>query len=87
MCRKFPELIKAISNKVLTMGHFLRSWKRGVVLFFRKRNKFEMSRGYRLITLIPLLARILERLINQRIVEVLESAVYLDDAQHDFRKG
>lgn len=88
LCRKFPDLIKAIFNKCISLGHFPRPWKKGIVLFFRKRNKSARSpRGYRPITLLPVLAKILERILNQRIVAALESAGYMDDAQHGFRKG
>lgn len=88
LCKKFPELIKAIFNKCLSLGHFPVMWKKGLVLFFRKRNKSERSaRGYRPITLLPVLAKILERILNQRIMVALERVGYLDAAQHGFRKG
>lgn len=59
-----------------------------MVLFFRKRNKSERSaRGYRPTKPLPLIAKILEIILNQRIVAALKEVGYLDDGQHGFRKG
>lgn len=56
MCRRHYSLVKAIFNKGSSLGYFSRHWKRGIVVFFRKRNKSERStRRYRPITLLSIL--------------------------------
>lgn len=63
LCNKFLELIKASFNKCQSLGHFPKSWRKGLVILFRKKNKSPKSAiGYRPITLLPVLAKILERI-------------------------
>lgn len=83
-----PELIKAILNKCLSLGHFPKSWKKGMVIYFRKKNKDpKTSKAYRPITLLNIIAKVLERIIKFRVMTKLESTGYLHDNQHGFREG
>lgn len=65
LCNVFPEVIRAILNLCLSLSHFPYIWKAGMVIFFRKRNKNPLSpRGYRPITLLSMLGKLLERISN-----------------------
>lgn len=86
VCKKFSWIILPLFNKCLSVAHFPRCWKRGLVLFFRKRNKDPRTpRAYRPITLLPVLGKIFERILNTRIVINLEYNDFFDTAQHGFR--
>lgn len=70
------------------MEHFPYQWKKGLVIFFKKRNKDGLSaRSYRPITLLPIIGKIFERIIKIRIVPDLENKGFWDEAQHGFREG
>lgn len=87
ICCNYPEVILAVFNRCLSLGHFPRCWKDGIVIYFRKRNKPATSpRGYRPITLLSILAKVLERIIKNRVTTVLEASGYIDNNQHGFRE-
>lgn len=88
LIQKFPALIRAIFNRCLMLGHFPKPWKRGMVIYFCKRNKNpKLSKAYRPITLLNILAKIYERILKTRIMTVLESTSFLNDNQHGFRES
>lgn len=70
------------------MGYFPRTWKKGMVIFFRKRNKDpRTAKGYRPITLLCIRGKILERVIKIRTITILEANNFMDDVQYEFREG
>lgn len=81
----FPELLKAIFSKCLSLGHFPTIWKRGYIIFFRKRNKDPASpRAYKPITLLSIFGKVLERIIKLRLMVPLETGNYFDEDQYGF---
>ena len=75
-------------NKCLFFGYFPEIWKKGLVIFFRKRNKSpDNIRAYRPITLLPVLGKLLEKILKTRIMVYLESINFFDNGQHGFREG
>lgn len=86
-CNSCHTYVKRMFTACLRHGHFPKPWKRGLVIFFRKRNKDgKTARSYRPITLLCIIGKILERIIKIRIVPNLESKNYWDEAQHGFRE-
>lgn len=87
-CRSCNTYVRRLFTTCLQYGHFPYQWKKGLVIFFKKRNKDGFSaRSYRPITLLPIIGKILERIIKIRIVPDLENKEYWDEAQHGFREG
>lgn len=56
-CRICINYIRNLFTKCLQLGHFPDTWKRGSIIFFKKRNKDgKTPRSYRPITLLCILA-------------------------------
>ena len=67
---------------------FPTSWKMVTIIFFRKQNKDPLQpRSYRPISLLPIMGKLLEKIIRNRVMTYLESNNYLDNDQHGFREG
>lgn len=88
LCKTFSILMLNLYNTCLRFGHFPQAWKKGLIIFFRKRNRpANQPRSYRPISLLPILGKVYERLIKIRVITILESSYYFDDNQHGFREG
>lgn len=87
VCGTCMNYIKRLFTKCLAFGHFPDIWKRGLIIFFRKRNKDGLTaRSYRPISLLCIIAKILERIINIRTMTKLENINFWDSSQHGFRE-
>lgn len=87
-CKSCKIYVRRLLTLCLKLGHFPKCWKKGLVIFFRKRNKDGLTpRSYRPITLLSVMGKILERIIKIRIMPNLEYIGFLDDSQHGFREG
>jgi len=76
-----------IYNLSLTSGVFLVLWKTAKVKpLHKKGDKYDMN-NYRPISIIPVFAKILERLMYNRITSFLYENKILSEAQNGFRKG
>lgn len=87
-CKTCVNYVKRLYTMCLTFGHFPDTWKRGMIIFFRKRNKDgQTARSYRPICLLCILAKILESIINIRVVTKLENINFWDTSQQGFREN
>lgn len=69
------------------MGRFPQKWKETEVVFFLKKGKDpKASTSYRPICLLPVLGKVVEKLIRLRVVYGLESNKFLHKAQYGFRE-
>ena len=64
-----PDLFLALLNKCLTLSHFPAAWKEAVVVVLRKAGKTDYThpKSYRPIGLLPVLGKILEKMLVRRI--------------------
>ncbi|CAH2208365.1 jg17305, partial [Pararge aegeria aegeria] len=64
-----PEVYLALANKCLELGHFPKSWKEATVVVLRKpsREDYTNPKSYRPIGLLPVLGKILEKLLMNRV--------------------
>lgn len=84
---KFPSVMLKMYNTCYSLGYFPKIWKKGKIIFFRKRNKDpKLLRAYRPITLLPIMGKVYERMIKMRVMTALESQAFLNDSQHGFRE-
>lgn len=80
-----PELLKAIYNKCLELGHFLRPWKQGdLVLFAKVGKEVEKPNAYRPICLLACLGKILEKLVANRFWHFVFSRKIFSESQYGF---
>uniref|UniRef100_A0A2S2Q1Q6 Putative RNA-directed DNA polymerase n=1 Tax=Sipha flava TaxID=143950 RepID=A0A2S2Q1Q6_9HEMI len=82
------KLTLTIFNRIFTEGFWPSTWKNGTVIPIPKpeKDKFK-SDGYRPITLLNTLCKILEKVINYRLTWILEKHKYLSKHQYGFRKN
>lgn len=92
MIKNLPEvgkraLLDAI-NKEWTEGTFPDEWRQGFVVPIPKGSgPANAVNSYRPITLTSCMAKLMERMVNRRLVEHLETNQRLDQRQHAFRAG
>lgn len=87
LLKYFPLLLTTLYNKCLSLEHFPAPWKKGLIIFFRKKNKDNhQPSSYRPITLLPMMGKVLERIIKVRTITQLENSSYLNNAQFGFRE-
>jgi len=91
LVKQCMQLIKGplthIYNLSLNSGVFLDIWKTAKVKpLYKKGDKYDM-RNYRPISIIPVFAKLLERLMYNRIISFLYENKILSVAQNGFRKG
>ncbi|KAK2726812.1 hypothetical protein QYM36_007604 [Artemia franciscana] len=95
----FPQFVKAlpknwvaallnIINELWNEGQFPKIWKDGVVVLIPKVGKDKSKlQNYRTITLLPGLGKVYERLVKQRMNQVIELNRELKNIQCGFRRN
>lgn len=81
-------LVKLV-NKMLVIGYFPEVWKVGVVKVFLKdeRKPPEEVKSYRPVTLLPVLGKVVERLLVVRLKRFLAEGGWLHEGQYGFVEG
>lgn len=79
----------SIVNEALRQGKFPEPWKIGLVKVLYKGNDKDQqdANSYRPLTLLPVMGKIYEKVINRRIIVSLESKGRLHPRQYGFRPG
>ena len=73
-------------NHSLIEGKVAIEWKSGVISPIYKGGSRSDATNYRPVTLLPVISKIMERMVTERIVAHLETNNLLSVAQHGFRK-
>ena len=83
-----PHLLR-IFNGTLCRGYFPRAWRRARAIALRKPGKSSYSepRSYCPISLLSVAGKLLESIMNRRIMRCLESGCLLSPHQFGFRAG
>lgn len=77
-----------IFNNIWISGAIPTSWKEGIVVPIPKPGKNPMVIGnQRPITLVSCVGKLLEKMVNRRLVQVLEEKGVFGENQHGFRSG
>lgn len=81
-----PNEIIRLFNCCLTANYFPQAWKEAEIRLIRKNNTKPIDHNsYRPISLLPIIGKVLDRLLTQRINWHLEKTNYLNDKQFGFR--
>jgi len=85
---KALELMLKIFNRIFVEGSWPITWKNGTIIPITKqeKNKFKPE-GYRPITLLNTMCKLLEKVINRRLTWFLEKNNLLSNQQSGFRKN
>lgn len=92
MIRNLPHRTKIqlleVYNRIWESGSIPKRWKEGLVVPIPKAGKDHRTVGnQRPITLVSCLGKVLERMVNRRLITTLEELGVLGDDQHGFRRG
>lgn len=80
------EPLAAIINTSLTTGIVPDDWKFAAVVPIHKGGDTDSPNNFRPISLLPVFSKILERVVNKRLVDYIESNNFLSPNQFGFRK-
>ncbi|GBO44380.1 putative RNA-directed DNA polymerase from transposon BS [Araneus ventricosus] len=84
----FPELLTTFMNKCLDLKIFPTPFKTGLIVLFHKKGKEKNSiNSYRPISLLPILGKLLEKLLLQRVSVTINKQIVLHPHQFGFREG
>ena len=78
--------IADLFNHSLSVGRVPARWKIGVISPIYKGGRRSDVANYRPVTLLPVVSKVMERIVAERIQNHLESQNLLSAAQHGFRK-
>lgn len=82
------QLLLKLINRIYKEGKMPKQWKEAYIIPILKEGKSSSSSGsYRPIALTSCISKILERMVNRRLVRVLETKGLLPRHQCGFRKG
>ena len=92
MIKKLPseclDVILKLYNQIYAGGVIPKSWKHAIIVPIRKADKNpENPDSYRPISLTSCLCKVMEKLVNNRLVWYLESKNLLNNAQTGFRQS
>lgn len=76
-----------VFNISLSTGVFPSSWKIAAITPIYKSGNSDDPKNYRPISLLPTISKILEKIVNKRLVNYLESNNLLSDRQFGFRRN
>lgn len=82
------EYLLEVLNKIWTTGKIPQRWKEGLVVPIPKADKDPtIPANLRPITLVSCVGKTLERMVNRRLIQLLEVKGVLGACQHGFRSG
>ena len=90
-----PQLLKELSpaisaplvklfNLSLTQGKLPRDWKKAIVIPIHKKGSKTSAANYRPISLTCVTCKVMERIVNKRIINHLEANSLISSSQHGF---
>ena len=80
--------LKELINHALSIAYFPQAFKEAILCFVLKEGKDGRNpNNYRLISLLEIPGKIMERLVNDRLTEYLENNNRFNENQYAFRKG
>ena len=83
----FHKLLTVLYNKILQHGVFPSGWNKGRISLIHKRGSRELLGNYRPLTVIVAFSGLYSRLLNERLIQVVETHRLLGEIQNGFRRG
>jgi ribosomal protein L30/L7E len=82
----FAKLLKPLINESIQQGVFPDCLKSAIVIPIFKKGSTDNLNNYRPISLLPVMSKIFEKVLNGQLTEIIENG-YIDDNQFGFRKA
>jgi len=83
---RFAVLLKPLINESISLGQFPNCLKTANVIPIHKKGSTSDLNNYRPISLLPVISKVFEKVINNQLNSVVESG-FIDDNQFGFRQG
>ena len=83
----FFDVLSLLFNKIKSSGVFPQGWNCGRITLIHKKGLREQLGNYRPITVLISLSSFYSKVLNERLIEVVESWGLLGEIQNGFRKG
>lgn len=77
--------ITCIFNTSIVTGKFPTSWKHAIVVPIHKGGDSNINSNYRPISLLPVISKVLEKIVARQLSDHLEGNALLSNTQHGFR--
>ena len=77
--------LTTIMNTSIVTGNFPTTWKYSIVVPILKTGDVNNPSNYRPISLLPVLSKLLEKIVSAQLSQHLESKHLLSNTQHGFR--
>lgn len=88
LCQANPQILIRIFNLCIIQERFLVPWKRARLVLLRKKNKpLSNPLSYRLLCLLESTGKLLEKILDSGIRNIMEKPIGLADSQSGIRKG
>ena len=85
---ELSDILTKLFNKCLKESYFPDCWKvSSVVPVFKNVGERSAAKNYRPVSLLSVLSKVFEKLVNNRIVDHLEKCVFFSDFQYGFRSS
>ena len=82
------DILAELFNKCLKESCFPDCWKvSSGVLFFKNTGERSTAKNYRPVSLLSVVSKVFEKLVNNRIVDHLEKCGLFSDFQYGFRSS
>ena len=82
----FARLLKPLINASILEGSFPDCLKTAIVIPVFKKGNTELMNNYRPISLLPVMSKVFEKVINNQLTNVIENG-YIDENQFGFRRA
>ena len=79
--------LTCIFNTSVVTGVMPTAWKHSIIVPIFKSGDADVPSNYRPISLLPILSKILEKIITSQLTQYLESQQLLSNTQHGFRRS
>jgi len=83
----FATILPSLINSSMEEGIFPNVLKQATVIPVFKKGEKDNMNNYRPISLLPVMSKVFEKVINTRITKVLDDKGYIDENQYGFRKN
>ena len=82
----FAKVLPQLINDSMKEGIFPKVLKLATIIPIFKKGEKDNMNNYRPIALLPVMSKIFEKVINERITKILNDRGYIDENQYGFRK-
>ena len=85
--QSFLDKLTCLFNRVKDRSEVPEAWKRGKVVLVHKKGPKNIASNYRPITVLTAMNGVYSKVLNQRLIEVVERHQLLGEVQNGFRQG